>query len=148
MKTGTRTTLRLLAALVVALGAAGCATPKYRVTGTVTRGGKPLHWEGERVMLLVLFAPLDRAKHREVYRAESNAQAGTYVIAAIPAGTYRVSLQLMDPYPDHDLLRFAYSLKDSPLVYEVDGDKEINIDLPEAPPRGAKPAFPKPPAAP
>ncbi len=110
----------------------------YQVTGTITRGGKPLQWKGEKRVLQVIFGPTDRAQDRNVYRCEGDPEEGTYVLEGIPAGKYRVSIQQLDPYPMHDLLNFAYSLKDSPFVYDVAGDCKIDIDLPGELPRGGR----------
>jgi hypothetical protein len=138
-----RLLFRALCCLLFAFGLVGCATPKYRLHGKITRAGKPLEWESENRKLLVLFNPVDIEDDKNVYRAETDTEAGTYVIAAIPAGTYRVSIQQQDPYPLQDLLGFAYSLKSSPIMREVKGNGEINIDLPAVTPPAVKKGPPK-----
>ena len=141
MKPRNRTVVAVGLALAQALFS-GCAVPTYRVEGKVTREGKPLEWKSDPHELLVLFVPMDREKNKETYRAEVNTEAGTYVIDAIPAGTYRVSVQQMDPYPKGDLLNFAFSLKDSPLSCTIAGDMVFDIDLPKNLPPMARPAMP------
>ena len=115
---------------------AGCK--KCTVTGKITRGGQPLQWKTDEGMLLVIFAPQDRQKNKDIYRAESDSKEGTYTLKAIPSGTYLVSIQLMDPPPLRDELQFAYGLNNSPLEYQVSGDMEINIDLPKEGPKKGK----------
>jgi hypothetical protein len=143
----------------------------YRVTGTITRDGKPLKWKndktlpvlgastvgllgspagpgaltatcalcpgrpGDGCMLLVIFAPTHRSLATELYRSEGNVWQGTYVLEKVPAGTYLVSIQQMDPIPTDDLLEFRYGLKNSPLTVEVSGNCEKNFDLPKDLPR-------------
>src|SRR5437879_10900 len=82
----------------------GCAVPTYRVTGKVTRGGEPLKWDSDAGVLEVVFAPMDRKADRNLYHAQTDRKTGAYTVRAIPAGTYRVSIQQMDPYPTFDLL--------------------------------------------
>jgi hypothetical protein len=89
----------------------------------------------DQIMLLMLFVPFDRKSDPNVYRAETGTQAGTYAVT-VPAGKYRISLQQMDPVPTHDLLNFKYSIRDSPVVYDVGGPGEFNIDLPRELPGG------------
>lgn len=128
--------LGVLALLCMCL-LSGCGK-KYTVTGKVTRGGKPLEWQNEERTLLVLFAPHDRKSDPNIYRAETDSNAGTYTIKAIPSGKYLVSVQLMDPPPTIDALNFSYGLNNSPLEFEVTGNKEFNFDLPLKAPKGPK----------
>ncbi len=138
--------LRLLLLLTVAgaFAAAGVASyyhwlPRtYRITGTITRGGQALEWQGENIMLQIIYVPLDRKRDPNLYRCEGDPKTGAYVLEGIPAGSYRVSIQQMDPYPTHDLLNFAYSLKYSDIERAVKGNDKIDIDLPEKRPRGKK----------
>lgn len=109
---------------------------KYAVQGTITRGGKALQWQGDKISLLVIFVPTDRSRHRDLYRCEGDTQTGRYAVE-VPAGEYRVSIQMMDPYPTHDLLQFRYALKDSPLIYEITGPRRLDIDL-DPPADGAR----------
>jgi hypothetical protein len=136
--------MRKVLILVVAVGIAGGIVAllynlpirKYHVTGTITRDGKPLEWKSEKIDLLVIYAPLDRERHPEIYKAtETDPKTGKYTLPPIPAGKYLVSIQQMDPFPTQDLLKFTYSLKDSPLRQDVSKDGEINIDLPRDLPR-------------
>jgi hypothetical protein len=120
-----------VAFLAIACVPSGCANPKYPVSGSTTRDGKPLEWKSDEGVLDVKFVPLDRERDRNVYRAETDRTTGTYTIVGIPPGSYRVSIQQMDPYPTHDLLGFALGMRDSPIIRPVAKDKKvIDIDLP------------------
>jgi len=127
-----------VAVLIAVLGVVLIAnwTPrKYRVTGTITRDGKSLEWKSKKGVLLVLFAPADRTRDRTVYRYQEDLGEGNYVVEDIPAGKYVISVQQLDPYPTHDLLQFAYNLRNTTFEYEVAGDGEFNINLPKNLPR-------------
>ncbi len=118
--------------LLLALMLPGCQRAKHRVLGKVTREGQPLEWKTEaskELSLLVLFVPFDRERDQNIYRADTDFQTGTYAVT-VPAGKYRISVQQMDPDPRYDLLGFTYSIKESPIIREVTGPGEMNIDLP------------------
>jgi hypothetical protein len=117
----------------------GRAKPKYAISGTVTRDGKALEWKADNRKLDVKFVPLDRVADDNVYSAETDTDAGTYTIAAIPPGSYRVSIQQMDPFPTHDLLNFALSMSGSTIRRDVTKNGEvIDIDIPKVLPRKGK----------
>src|SRR5262245_34012048 len=81
--------------------------PKYTISGTITRDGKPLEWKTDNGVLLVLFVPMDRVKDANVYRAmKTDRKTGHYAITNIPPGPYRVSIQQQDPDARYDLLGF------------------------------------------
>jgi len=122
--------LLLLVSLTAAYFVFGRAKPKYTISGTVTRDGKPLQWKGDEGVLDVKFVPLDREADTNVYAAQTARADGSYTIVAIPPGSYRVSIQQMDPFPTHDLLNFALSMSGSPILRDVTKDGEvIPIDI-------------------
>jgi hypothetical protein len=104
---------------------------KCRITGTITRDGKPLEWKDNFCYLLVIFASTDRQRHPEIYRFEGDTKDGTYVLTNVPPGEYRVSITQLDEPRFHDQLELAYGLNNSPIVREVKGDGVIDIDLPK-----------------
>ena len=115
------------------------------VHGKVTRDGKPLEWDdpGENPLLRIIFFPEDREKYINFYPADSNVSDGTYSIAKIPTGTYKVSIQ-QNANPKKDLLNFAFDPAHTTLKFEIKQDgQEINIDLPKDLPRFGPPAMPK-----
>jgi hypothetical protein len=128
-----------VACLAIACLPTGCANPKYKISGSITRDGKPLEWKSDEGVLDVKFVPLDRDRDKNVYRAETDRNTGAYTIAGIPSGSYRVSIQQMDPYPTHDLLGFALSMAESTIIHDVTKEGEvIDIDLPRDLPRKGK----------
>jgi hypothetical protein len=148
MRSIRRVILPLLIVIVAAVGVAiyltsdtgrWVLTRSARVTGTVTRDGKPIEWTTEYPRLLVLFAPLDPAIDPEVYRAETDTQAGTYALERLPIGTYRVSIQFMDPEPVNDQLQFTYGLNNSPEIHTIGGDTVLDIDIPKVLPKAPGP---------
>lgn len=135
------TTGRLVVGLAMVVGAAGCGggVKKYSVSGTVKRDGKPLEWKSEGGHLLVIFIPENREKDRNVYRADTDRETGTYRIAAIPAGKYVVAIQQFDER-HNDALGHAYNPGATTWEQEVSKDGEvIDIDLPRVIPRRENP---------
>ena len=113
------------------------------VHGKVTRDGKPLVWEGEQPIFSVIFFPEVRDTTTPIYPATCNLADGTFTIAKIPTGTYKVSVQQI-ANPLKDLLNFAYDPAHTTLKFDVTQDaQEINIDLPKDLPRASPPAMPK-----
>ena len=104
--------------------------PTCTVTGTITRDGKPLEWKTEAGQLVVIFVPLEDDLNR--YRAQETNRDGTYTLRGIPAGSYRVSIQQMDPDTRFDLLGFALDIKGSKIEREVASTVQvIDINIPK-----------------
>jgi hypothetical protein len=144
---GTSILLLILAtAGIVGLTAAatGLFNRTYTVVGVVTRDGHRLHWPkdvAER-KLHVQFVHLDRQRYLDPFTAEADEQSGQFRVLNLPAGTYRVAIQQMAPYPLHDLLGFVFDFSQSPFIYTVAGDATINIDLPAKLPPARRPGLP------
>ena len=51
-------------------------------------------------------------------------------IAAVPVGKYKVSVVLLDPYPNNDKLKGAYSSKKTPLSCNLQDNTVFDIDIP------------------
>ena len=115
----------LVAALVAV---SGCAEKKVSVSGKVTRGGKPLP-EGRNLLVVVV---AERAKgDARPYSADTDSATGTFRVADLPPGRYRVAVQHFDTQ-FHDALGGVYDPGASPLVYDVTTDGQvIDIALPE-----------------
>lgn len=145
MRTFKRVVLPALGCLLVAallafiINAYGGQIPLFQrncqVTGTVTRGGKPLEWKSDAPELWLRFAAEDPKKDDNVYRAEVDTAKGAYVVPKLPVGKYVVAVQLLDPPPFDDLLSFSYDLPVTPLRCEVKADRTFDIDLPVEPPK-------------
>jgi len=133
--------MRRILLLIVSLLAIGGAAaflawylynPTCTISGTITRDEKPLVWKTDKGVLTVIFVPIDREQNLNVYRAETDRKTGTYRITGIPAGSYRVSIQQVDPDSRYDLLNFALSTKDSTIFRDVTRDGEVlDIDIPK-----------------
>jgi hypothetical protein len=123
----------------------GALAPEVSIHGSVTRDGKPLQWKGERPQLWVIFQQRDvPGTLAETYPATCDTEAGTFSIAKIPLGWYKVSVEQMDPYPKRDLLNFAFNPANTTLEFEVTHDgQEFHIDLPKVLPRVNPPARPR-----
>jgi hypothetical protein len=128
------------AALLFVVTASGCIdNRKFNISGTVTHGGEPLVWKHEDSLLFLVFAPIDREKHPDIYKAEYDKGKGIYTISGIPPGEYMVAIQQVDPLPGTDVLGNKYTLAKSPIRKEVTQDGQvIDIDVPkdEGPPKG------------
>src|SRR4051812_31885702 len=99
--------LHLALALALVLGASGCARI-CKISGTITRDGKPLVSKSEEGHLLVIFLPEDRKANRDVYRAETDRETGTFTIVGIRSGRYRVAIQQFDE-KHNDALEHKYN---------------------------------------
>jgi hypothetical protein len=102
----TRAASRLIFAVGLVL-AVGCGTPRFKVVGTIAKGGQPLTVR-EKGMIQIIFHPLqtDEAGKKHTYPASVKAD-GTFEVAGkdgtgITAGRYRVEVHQWDPYPFAD----------------------------------------------
>jgi hypothetical protein len=117
--------------VLAALLTAGCNTGPRKVTvnGKVTRGGQAVTASNQGMVMLILVPQVAEGEHYTTYPANYNKEDGTFTIANVPVGKYRVELQILDPYPSNDLLKGAFSGATSPLVREITGDGPLEIDL-------------------
>jgi hypothetical protein len=101
--------------------------------GRVVKGGQPLKL-GPQGSLQVVFYPQAREERGEfsTYPATVNYSDGTFAVEEkIPAGTYHISVQQLDPYPFVDKLQGAFFGEQSPIVREVTGEPiEVDLDKP------------------
>jgi hypothetical protein len=126
--------LRVALGLTLIVALTGCGR-RTDISGTITRDGKPLVWKSEGGHLLVLFVPENRSKDGEVYRAETNREAGTYRVSELKAGKYLVAIHQFDER-HQDALGNKYDPHHSPLRCEVLEDGQvIDFDLPKNNPR-------------
>jgi len=138
MVQGVRGLLVLWLCATACCAAGGCAAPKYKVTGTIKREGKPLEWKSDNPALTVIFVPLDRDKDKNVYSADGDVKTSSFTIAAIPRGEYRLYIAQFDPAPGVDVLNFTYGMDTSPVIREVSATQtHFDIDLPRELPRKA-----------
>ncbi|MFL5341036.1 MAG: hypothetical protein ACJ8F7_12885 [Gemmataceae bacterium] len=103
------------------------------IRGRVTRDGKPLAWDGEPGTLLVVFRPAEPID-LTIFLADCDAATGTFSIARLPRGRYKINVAQLESRSRHDLLKGAFDPARSPLECEVTRDgQEIPIDLPTTP---------------
>jgi hypothetical protein len=117
--------LILVAAALLAVS--GCAEKKVSVSGKVTRAGQPLP---AAQTLLVVLVPEGGGISARTYPAETDPATGTFSVAGLPPGRYRVAIQHFDDR-FRDSLGGVYDLGASPLVYDITGaGQALDIDLP------------------
>jgi hypothetical protein len=123
--------------LLLGLFALGCGDSSHiRAKGRIVKGGQPfLTPEGEG--LRIFFVPLEvpQGDRYDSYAAEYDPQDGSFRVQGkdgrgLPAGKYRVDLQLMKS--KEDLLSGKLLGKKSPFVLEVTGREDLVINLDEA----------------
>src|SRR5262245_35427568 len=123
--------------LVLGLFALGCGDSSHiKAKGRIVKGGQPyLAPEGEGFR--VFFVPLEVRKddHYDSYAAEYDPQDGSFCVQGkdgrgLPAGKYRVDLQLMKS--KEDLLSGKLMGKKSPMILEVTDGDDVVINLDEA----------------
>ncbi|NBO93563.1 MAG: hypothetical protein EBV06_14815 [Planctomycetia bacterium] len=103
---------------------------KQNITGTVTRGGKALVWPKADGQLHVIFVPEIRRSDELPTRAECDSLAGTFRVANLRSGSYRVAVHMFDEH-HMDALRNQFDPGNSPIYHRVTADNQvINIDLP------------------
>jgi hypothetical protein len=132
MKTGVKLLLFLLLAGGLALVGQWLnrSVQTCNINGTITRNGEALRWKTSGGHLLVIYIPEDRTSDRNVYRAETNRDTGTYTIHEIPRGNYLVAIQQFDE-KHNDALNHKYNPGATTLQKRVTADGEVlDIDLP------------------
>ncbi len=125
----------LLAALLIP--ACGTSGPKkYQVTGRVTRGGKPLEVNAMTGKLVVTFVPIVENSKELVdpNHAVIEATTGKFKVPGtdgkgIAGGKYRVCISQYDPFPTTDKLQGKFAEGKSPIIREIKGDEDIEIDI-------------------
>ena len=129
-------TQRILGLVVIGCLVAGCGdSSKIRAKGRIVKGGQPyLTGEGQGLRVFLVPLTLKDEVHFDSFAAEYNPEDGTFQVRGkdgkgLPAGKYRVDLQLMKS--KEDLLGGQLLGKKSPFVLEVTGssnDLVINLD--------------------
>jgi hypothetical protein len=130
--------LRVWLALLLGFLAVGCGDSSHiKARGRILKGGQPyLTAQGEG--LRIIFAPLEGGNdgHYDSYAAEYRPADGSFQVkgkdgAGLPAGKYRVSLELRKNR--EDVFGGRYVGKKSPFTLEVShggGDLVIDLDQP------------------
>jgi hypothetical protein len=89
-------------AAILVLGFMGCGPTHYQPSGKLTKGGAPLKISEKAVLQIALYAESDASfANPESVKWDKD---GTFTVTGrqgngIPAGKYKVSVVLIDPYP-------------------------------------------------
>jgi hypothetical protein len=127
--------------LAIALAGSGCGRGDglHRTKGRLTKGGEDfIPPEGEYLQISLTPITRDGKPPKNIYFASVDQDAGTFTAAGpllqgVPAGKYRISVELMKDKKDQFAGRF--DAERSPFVFDIDGDdEEIVVDLDSAPP--------------
>jgi hypothetical protein len=116
-------------AIAAALGgAAGCGPAHVKVTGKVTKDGKPLP-PSQTGHVEVRLLPADAAEHYTTKVGIAD-DAGSFEILDVPTGKYKVAVvEMGDPTnPASDALKGQFNEQNTKIIRDIDG-KPLNIEL-------------------
>ena len=127
---------RLLATVVVSLlflGIVGCGPTLYQPSGKLTKSGAPLKLSEKAVLEIALFAESDAA-FGEPYAVSWEKDGAFKVVGrngGIPAGKYKMSIVLKDPYSADakDVLEGRMAKGKGPVFEVKNSSSEIVVDL-------------------
>lgn len=123
--------LRIWFFLFATLLISGCGGIKVvKVEGKFSQGGMPIELKKSAVIQIIFYPDSTDEKNVTSFPADFDRESFTYKIAAIPVGKYKVSVVLLDPYPNNDKLKGAYSSKKSPLSCNLEDNTVFDIDIP------------------
>jgi hypothetical protein len=123
--------LRILFFLFAILVLSGCGGIKVvKVEGKFSQGGMPIVLKKSAVIQITFYPDSTDEKNVTSFPADFDRESFTYKIAAVPVGKYKVSVVLLDPYPNNDKLKGAYSSKKSPLRCNLQDNTVFDIDIP------------------
>ena len=123
--------LRILFFLFAILVLSGCGGIKVvKVEGKFSQGGMPIVLKKSAVIQITFYPDSTDEKNVTSFPADFDRESFTYKIAAVPVGKYKVSVVLLDPYPNNDKLNGAYSSKKTPLSCNLQGNTVFDIDIP------------------
>jgi len=128
------------------LAVCGCSSPSTEIatvkfTGKITQNGQPLtispaNEASKAGKVEVILYPYTEEKGKMVEPNYAYYQSdGQFVVeSGVPAGKYRITVAQWDPYPQKDLLKGGYGKENSPIVHEIKGGENLDIDLSKIPP--------------
>jgi hypothetical protein len=126
----------MVAVSVLFLVVTGCGPTLYQPSGKITKGGAPLKISEKGVLEFALFAESDSAM-AEPYSVTWEKDGSFNVTgrngAGIPAGKYKTSIVLKDPYTADakDVFAGKYARGKGPVVDVQGSSSQLVIDLPE-----------------
>lgn len=113
---------------------AGCGGPKgFKVGGKVVSGGAPLKIS-DKGMLQVRFLdasdPNPQPFPTKVNMSDASFQVSGKDGGGLPAGKYKIAVELIDPYPGKDKLKGQFANDKTTQTVDINGNKEdIVIDV-------------------
>jgi hypothetical protein len=121
---------------VLVSGCGGSGKKRVRVTGRVTNAGNPIPVQPPVETLRVYFEPYREgaeaaAKVLDTPQAFVDQETGTFE-ATVPPGKYRICVVHnagFDATGDIDKLGGKFARKRSPIIRDIAGGEEINIDI-------------------
>ena len=123
--------LRIWFFLFATLLVSGCGGAKVvKVEGKLSQGGMPIELKKSAVIQIIFYPDSADEKNVTSFPADFDRESFTYKIPAVPVGKYKVSVVLLDPYPNNDKLKGAYSSKKTPLSCNLQGNTVFDIDIP------------------
>jgi hypothetical protein len=130
-----RFALRLAFALVILAGAClalpGCGSGGASVWGQLTNNGQPLQLSGKGLILLTFVPQGDQSGN--TYSADVSPDGTFHVVGkegkGLPPGTYKITVQAFDPYPNRDLLKGQFVVGKTPIVRAITGSTRLDLDL-------------------
>jgi len=123
--------LRIWFFLFATLLISGCGGIKVvKVEGKFSQGGMPIELKKSAVIQIIFYPDSTDEKNVTSFPADFDRESFTYKIAAVPVGKYKVSVVLLDPYPNNDKLKGAYSSKKTPLNCNLQDNTVFDIDIP------------------
>jgi hypothetical protein len=130
--------VRRLTAVAIAallLTAIGCGPTHYQPSGKITQGGEPLKLSEKAVVQIALYPEGDKSfgdAHPVIWDKEGS----TFKVSGktgdgVPAGKYKLSVVIIDPYPEGKDIFGGNHAKEKGFDVEVSGSKEIAVDIPK-----------------
>ena len=98
------------------------------ITGKVTRSGRPVRVSKTGSVLVTLVPVVEPGQPFSTYPGRANAD-GSFTIPDVPPGKYRAAIEVLDPTPQWDKLRGAFSQQRSRIIRDLDGTTPLNLDL-------------------
>jgi hypothetical protein len=121
--------MRLFLLLAVATLIAGCGKSRtVKVIGKVSRSGKPIELSKTGSIQVTLVPDVPEGTEFTTRPARAKAD-GSFEVADVPPGTYRIAVEVHDPTPRKDVLKGAFSVRKTKIRREIDGKKPLEIDL-------------------
>jgi hypothetical protein len=99
------------------------------VEGKLSQGGMPIELKKSAVIQIIFYPDSADEKNVTSFPADFDRESFTYKIAAVPVGKYKISVVLLDPYPNYDKLKGAYSSKKTPINCNLQENTVFDIDI-------------------